>query len=79
MQLRLRSPSISASFMGFWITILVLSGFALSAFGAWGKHSEAGQRKYDEMAGMIPYFAWWLGLLFLAVAAMLGLVVFFRK
>ncbi|MBL8675573.1 MAG: hypothetical protein JNL07_11840 [Rhodospirillales bacterium] len=36
---------------------LVAVALALAAFCWWGLFTAAGQRAYDEMAGMIPYFA----------------------
>lgn len=40
---------------------LLVVGIALAAFGWWGTKTEAGQRSYDEMAGIIPEFSWWIG------------------
>jgi len=39
------------------IYFLILFGTAGIAFGVWGLFSESGQRVFDEMDGMIPFFA----------------------
>ena len=59
--------------------ILVFIGIALTAFGAWGRFSEAGRQKFDEMAGMIPYFAYWFGIAFAVIAVALLVIDFIRK
>lgn len=38
------------------VVILVIS-VSLGVFGYWGINTAAGRRRFDEMAGMIPYFA----------------------
>ena len=37
--------------------ILGLCAGGLMVFGVWGMFTDAGGRRYDEMAGMIPFFA----------------------
>lgn len=37
--------------------ILTLIGLALALFSAWGMFTESGQRRFDEMDGLYPYFA----------------------
>ena len=37
--------------------LLMCISMALAAFGLWGMFTEAGNRAFDEMAGMIPVFA----------------------
>src|SRR5690606_5783287 len=44
--------------------ILAVLALALLIFGGWGRFSERGRASFDEMAGMIPLFAWWLGWVF---------------
>jgi hypothetical protein len=51
-------------------SLMTVLAFGLLAFGYWGTATEAGQRRYDEMAGMIPYASWYLGL---ALAGFIGL------
>ncbi len=52
-------------------TLLTLLALALITFGYWGSRSQAGQRAFDEMAGIIPWFAWYAGLALGAVAVLL--------
>lgn len=52
--------------------VLTVIAAGLLAFGWWGVYTAAGQRRFDEMAGMIPMFALWAGVLLLAVSAALG-------
>ncbi len=42
--------------MGIFAAILFVLGTVAAVFGWWGQHTRAGQLKYDEMAGMIPFF-----------------------
>ena len=41
--------------------ILLALGAALTAFAAWGLFTPAGARAFDEMDGLIPFFAGLLG------------------
>ncbi|HEX8243329.1 MAG TPA: hypothetical protein VF541_07530 [Longimicrobium sp.] len=59
--------------------LLALSGAALLAFGYWGIYTPAGQRRFDEMAGIIPFWAALLGGFLLCVAALLALVGWLRR
>jgi hypothetical protein len=59
-------------------TVLAIVGAALCAFGWWGIDTAAGQRRYDEMDGLIPFFAGCAGLFLLAVAAILALLAWRR-
>ena len=59
--------------------VLVALAVPLLAFGWWGMNTAAGQRAYDEMAGMIPFWAGVLGGLLLAAAAVLGVVMLVRR
>ncbi len=57
--------------------VLAILGLLLLLFGSWGRFTEAGQLRYDEMAGILPYFAFYIGILLLVVAlVMLGIMVF---
>ena len=58
--------------------ILTVLGIAATLFGAWGRFSEAGQRHFDEMAGMIPYFSYYLGLLLLVVSLVIWVIIVYR-
>ena len=40
---------------------VLLLGVALMVFGWWGIFTASGQRAYDEMAGMIPFYGGILG------------------
>lgn len=50
--------------------LLLALGLAMAAFGWWGLYTEAGNRRFDEMAGMIPFSVGCAGGLF----AVVGLV-----
>ena len=54
--------------------VLGAAGAALAGFGWWGMNTAAGRRRYDEMAGMIPFFAGIAGGVILACALMLLLL-----
>lgn len=54
---------------------LAVIGVAATAFGAWGRHSRAGRAAFDEMAGIIPLGAFWLGIVLLLIAAILWGIV----
>lgn len=47
-------------------------------FGAWGRFTQVGSRRFDEMAGMIPFFAYYLGVFVLVVSLVLWCVVIYR-
>ena len=53
-------------------------GLATFVFGFWGKSSEAGQRYFDEMAGMIPYFSYYLSFVLLFIAVVLWAIIIYR-
>lgn len=53
----------------------MVAGLAAAAFGWWGTYTVAGQHAYDEMAGMIPFFALWGGLVLILAG---GAVKYFR-
>ena len=52
-------PSFSMSLPAL---LLLAVAVALTAFGWWGQNTVAGRQRYDEMAGMIPGAAYWVGL-----------------
>lgn len=54
--------------MKIFISITAVLGIAGIIFGYWGVYTEAGNRKYDEMAGIIPMVALWLGGAFVIIA-----------
>jgi hypothetical protein len=54
--------------------VLAVAGAGLVGFGWWGVNTAAGQRRYDEMAGMIPFFAEVAGAILLVVAFLLLLL-----
>lgn len=56
------------------IIIISILGGLLLAFGSWGRFSEAGKIKFDEMAGMIPYGAYYLGIILIVVSVILFLI-----
>ena len=43
------------------VMILLGCAVALGAFGYWGAFTKSGNRQFDEMSGMIPYFALLVG------------------
>ena len=53
-------------------------GVALMGYSYWGMESDAGRRRYDEMAGMIPFFVGVAGVALLGLAALLALVHLWR-
>ena len=55
-----------------FIIVCALLGVLGTAFGYWGQYTEAGNKKYDEMAGMIPAFAYYLGIFLLIIASIAG-------
>lgn len=59
--------------------LLAAVGAALCVFGWWGIYTAAGIRRYDEMDGLIPFFAGCAGLFLLAVALILALVTWRRS
>ena len=59
--------------------VLAAAGIALAAFGWWGMYTAAGNRRFDEMDGLIPFFAGCAGLLLLAVAVIVALLAWRRS
>lgn len=58
--------------------VLAVIGIILAAFGWWGVYTPAGMHRFDEMDGIIPAAAGFLGLVLLAVAAALALLAWWR-
>ncbi|HET7464925.1 MAG TPA: hypothetical protein VFJ82_27020 [Longimicrobium sp.] len=58
--------------------VLASLGIALAAFGWWGVFTGAGMRRYEEMDGLIPFFAGCAGL-FLLAAAIVALAAWWRS
>jgi hypothetical protein len=54
-------------------TILVLLAAMLGAFCWWGLFTEGGSRHFDEMAGLIPFYAGIAGALSLVLSMLLML------
>jgi hypothetical protein len=48
--------------------VLASIGLGLVAFAWWGMNTRAGQQAFDEMAGMIPFFAGVAGAILVVVA-----------
>ena len=59
--------------------ILVLIALALGGFAYWGISTDSGRRRYDEMAGMIPFFAGIAGGGILLIGIALLLLPLFRR
>ena len=62
------------------LTAIILSvlGIAALCFGAWGRFTESGRSNYDEMAGMIPFFSYYAGIILLLVATVFWLIIAYR-
>jgi len=58
---------------------LTALGLVALGFGAWGRYTEAGRARFDEMAGMLPLASFYLGLVLLAAAAVLWGLALTRK
>ena len=69
---RTKILSISAS-------VLLLPAAALLAFGYWGFFTRAGNTRFDEMDGMIPYFALVAGLVLVCVSLALRVGSFITR
>ncbi len=59
--------------------ILAVAGAGLLAFGWWGMNTPTGQRRFDEMAGIIPFWAGLLGGFLLCVAIVVALIGRLRR
>lgn len=57
--------------MKLFAIVLALVAVAGIAFGWWGLETSSGRRHFDEMAGMIPFFAGVGSIVLLLVAAIL--------
>ncbi len=65
--------------MKLFLSISSVLGLALFLFGYWGKHSVAGKKRFDEMAGIIPEFSYWLGIGLLAAGLLTSAIWLIRK
>ena len=61
-----------------WALVLFLTGITGVGFGWWGVFTEAGNRSFDEMDGILPAVSGLLGIVMLGVAVILGVVAFLR-
>jgi heme/copper-type cytochrome/quinol oxidase subunit 2 len=59
--------------------LLIVFSALIGAFGYWGTYTKAGRQTYDEMAGMIPFFALLLSAIFLSVAVLLFVFSWFKN
>ncbi len=57
--------------MKLFAIVLALVALAGMAFGWWGLETVSGRRQFDEMAGMIPFFAGVGSIILLLLAAVL--------
>jgi sorbitol-specific phosphotransferase system component IIC len=60
----------------FWLVVI---GASALGFGAWGRFSKAGKIRFDEMAGIIPTLAYYLGMVLLAIALLIGIILYFTR
>ncbi|MCX6603314.1 MAG: hypothetical protein NTV52_06950 [Acidobacteria bacterium] len=61
-----------------WAWGLMLAAVALGSFFYWGAFTLAGNRRFDEMDGIIPYAAGLLAVILALVAAVLFLIAWKR-
>jgi hypothetical protein len=61
-----------------WAWSLMLAAVALGSFFYWGAFTLAGNRRFDEMDGIIPYAAGLLAVILALVAAVLFLIAWKR-
>jgi hypothetical protein len=54
-------------------------GFLFASFGYWGMFTKSGQKNFDEMDGMYPFFGLLTGIVFFLVTGLLVLMDFIRK
>ena len=64
--------------MKIFLIISAILGLSLFIFGYWGQHSGAGRIKFDEMAGMIPLGAYWLGIILILMSLCILLFKLFK-
>lgn len=58
--------------------VLLLAGLSAIAFGYWGLNTVQGRARFDEMAGMIPFFAGIAGWIAVFLAVILKAVRLWR-
>lgn len=59
--------------------ISLIVGIGLFVFGSWGRFSKAGMRKYDEMAGMIPWFSFYVGIVVVVISLVLWAIWVYNR
>ena len=59
--------------------ILLVAGAALCSFGYWGMFTFSGNRAYDEMDGIYPFFALLGGSIMIIAAIAMFLIALRRK
>jgi hypothetical protein len=59
--------------------IITIAGVAAMAFGYWGSYTPAGRERFDEMAGMIPFFCLLIGAVGALIGALTLLYLRYRK
>ena len=59
--------------------IALAVGTAALLFGAWGRFSDVGKARFDEMAGMIPFAAWYAGMGLIALSVCLWIAIWLRR
>lgn len=65
--------------MKFATAFLFAAAIIMGGFGYWGYFTRSGGKVFEEMAGMIPFFALCLSVILFAAAAILGCIFLFRK
>lgn len=60
-------------------TTLLIIGLIFMAFGYWGYFTTSGAHAFDEMNGLIPFFAWGLSWLLVPVSLLLLFVAGRKK
>jgi hypothetical protein len=60
-------------------SLALLTTAGLICFGWWGLRTQAGVRAFDEMDGLIPFFAGVLGIIGLCAVAVISLFQRYRS
>jgi hypothetical protein len=60
------------------LLLLVLS-IVLGTYGYWGAFTHSGQKYYDEMDAMLPFFTLLFACLLAMISVILAIILFFRK
>lgn len=59
--------------------IITMAGVAAMVFGYWGSYTPAGHERYEEMAGMIPFFSLVIGAVAVLTGAFTWLYIRYRN